>query len=307
MADLDYFSANDPAAAPPFSGRLVAAGIICLIVALLLGFVAVMLGSELYRMIRYPYRQEWLAVIPPWLAVAGSTVFFAIIGLGLLTRRRWSRPLVLIYAAIWLTHGAAIFLVGFCWAAIDVYRQTADGFRYFSWEYFFKMVGLSLASLGFATIGMPAIFLLLLQPTHTQRTLELYDFRPRWTDGLPQARAAVVMNVTVLAAVALWFWANWPSRYWIDSHDGWLAVAFAVTPLPLIIAAGLLAFGGVRRQWAAIGLMSLCFALFVYAGFSRGPRSNFRYSDATSFLAYFLAVTAACLMQTRRLIRASMR
>ena len=113
-------------------------------------------------------------------------VLFIWSGIGSIQRRRWVRPVVLVFSWMWLIVGvvtmiAISFTIGDMQHAIAAQATTAPAMP--------QLPGLIYAFMIFfmlmCYVVLPGILILCYKGVAVQATLEFYDPNPRWTDGRP--------------------------------------------------------------------------------------------------------------------------
>jgi hypothetical protein len=126
------------------------------------------------------------------------------LGIGAIRKRRWVRPLVIVFGWIGLIAGVVGMIIwGFALPemANAMRAATPPGSPAPPAAMLRVMVGFITIFLAFIYIIIPATLLWLFRSPDVQATLDHYDPRPRWTDGMP---LPVLALVVLLALGAFW-------------------------------------------------------------------------------------------------------
>ncbi|HEX3356701.1 MAG TPA: hypothetical protein VHS31_06925 [Tepidisphaeraceae bacterium] len=138
-----------------------------------------------------------------WMIYALATVGFIWTGIGSIQRRRWVRPVVLVFSWLWLVMGIFALI-----AFSSMFGDFQNAFPTPSTTtptpppalpalFFAAMI----AFVAILYIVVPIIFILCYKSPAVQATLEFYDPNPRWTDARP---IPALIFCAILAIGALW-------------------------------------------------------------------------------------------------------
>jgi hypothetical protein len=199
--------------------------------------------------------------------VVGLIVYAALcaalltLGIGCVRKRRWVRPLIIVFAWIGLAGGVMGIVM---WAftlpnmANAMRAAVPPGTTAPPPAFYNAMVAVMTVFFLFIYLIVPGVLLMLFRPADVQATLAHYDPTPRWTDGVPMP----VLALCVLLAIG----ALWPLtcavQGWFFAFGALLSGVVARVVALLVAAAFatamLLAF---RRRpagwWVAIALFIL--------------------------------------------------
>lgn len=192
---------------PDRSGRLIAAGILLVLCGLLVGCMTAMI--PIATMIPQPGQPKGqpsipLAQLAPAVLMYGVlTLIFLSLGAGAIIKRRWSRPLTLIFSTHWLIAG--ILTVGMMLLFWPVIRAHANAANAPPGAAAGLLIGL-IVGIGLIAVFMiviPAIILFLLRHEGVRQTLEYYDPHPRWTDRCPLPVLGLALTLAVIGLLTL--------------------------------------------------------------------------------------------------------
>ena len=171
------------------------------------------------------------------------------LGIGCIRKRRWVRPLVIVFGWIGLIGGViGLIIWGFTLPqmANAMRAATPPGSPAPPPALFNIIVGFMTVFFAFIYVIIPATLLWLFRSSDVQSTLEHYDPQPRWTDGVPLP----VLALAALLALGA-FWAL------MAMLQGWFA-AFGIV------------IGGAPARIASIILAGV-FAAAAWLTFHRRP------------------------------------
>ena len=189
---------------------------------------------------------------PPRIAniVTGALVYAFLcaallsLGIGCIRKRRWVRPLVMVFSCIGLVGGViGMTMWGFTLPQMANAMRAAAPPRTAAppAAFFNVIIGFMTVFFAFIYVIIPATLLWLFRPSDVQSTLDHYDPQPRWTDGVP---LMVLGLATLLALGALWSL--------MAAAQGWFAAfGIVMSGAPSRIAAILLAGAFAIAAWLA--------------------------------------------------------
>src|SRR5689334_10457480 len=185
-------------------------------------------------------------------------------GIGSIKMRRWVRPIVLVFAWIWLIIGAVTF-IAMVFVMKDMGRRIAaqPGMPANSSGFQAAFYGGMLTFMFGLYILLPGVLILCYRPTSVQATLEFYDVTARWTDGCP----IPVLGLSILLAIT-GMWMLVMLAQGIFLLFGLVIVGLAARVLLVIIAAlfGLAAWWTYRMRPAGWTLAVVMFVVLSISG-----------------------------------------
>jgi hypothetical protein len=145
---------------------------------------------------------DLVAALVLYAALAGGLIT---LGVGTIHKRRWVRPLVLIFAWLGLVGGTistvmwTVMMPDFI-SAMQANLRAGAGPKPPAMVFTAIAVG---ATVFYVVLGIiiPSLLIWLFKKNDVQATLEFYDATPRWTDGVP---LPVLALSVLLALVGLW-------------------------------------------------------------------------------------------------------
>jgi hypothetical protein len=166
------------------SGFLIAAGILMLLAGIMTGCGALMAPVALAVPEQPGVQKITLQqVLVALLMYAALSTVLVWLGIGLIKRRRWSRPLTLIVATHWLILGIITIL-----ASVALYPVTRDMMGTIPdmpREFMSVMLIIGIVVSSLFMIALPAVILWLVKSDEVRLTVEHFDPTPRWTDRCP--------------------------------------------------------------------------------------------------------------------------
>jgi MFS family permease len=188
------------------SPRLIALGVILIVGACLSGCLVAALPLALY-MPQGPDQPEMHVsqLITAGLMYGLAALLLGVLGYGLTRRRRWARPLTLIFAAHALVLGSITFLGSLIMIPLtsEMMQQAAipQGQTGGMNGGMFVLIILAFMILFLAVLGiaLPLTFFILLRHPEVRATVEHYDPKQRWTDRMPQSVLGMMLTLTATA------------------------------------------------------------------------------------------------------------
>jgi len=140
-------------------------------------------------------------MVPGALTYAALAAMFVWLGVGSILTRRWSPPLILTVAWLWLVAGVlgTAFTVVLLPSVIDAAAQGAslpDGFET-------VMMTMTIGLLTVVMVALPSAVILFYRGRDVQATCDVRDPVPRWTDGRPLSLLGLSLSLALMAASLL--------------------------------------------------------------------------------------------------------
>lgn len=171
------------------------------------------------------------------------------LGVGCVRKRRWVRPLIIVFAWIGLAAGIMGMIVwGVALPSMGAAMRASlpPGAAAPPPGFYRTMIAVMTVFFAFVYVIVPTALLLLFRPPEVQATLAHYDPNPRWTDAIPMP----VLGLCVLLTIG----ATWPLTCAVQ---GWF------------FAFGALLSGPAARIVAL--LVAAVFAIAAWLAFRRRP------------------------------------
>ena len=250
MTEISY---QTPAQVTPFEDRstmLLVVGVLFIMAGALCGCLTLAMPLSVLapRPAGAP-QQRVATMVVGFLVYAGLCAALLALGIGCVRKRRWVRPLILVFAAIGLVCGlAGIVMSAFALPHMGSAMRAAAPAGAGTPPPAFYNTMIVVMTVFFVVIYLivPAALLLLFRPISVQATLIYYDPNPRWTDALP----VPVLALCVLLVIG----GLWPLTC---AMQGWF------------FAFGALLTGPAARVVAL--LVSAAFAVATWLAFRRRP------------------------------------
>lgn len=179
------------------SGRLIAAGILLVVSGLITGCITAML--PLSALIPQPGAPPTplMQLAPALLMNTALAMILMTLGAGAIVKRRWARPLTIIFSTHWLIAGVIVVLLfPLLWGMV---REQTNGV---AGELLIGLV-IAMGMIGLFMVAVPLAVLLLIRHDDVRRTLEHYDPRPRWTDHCPLPVLGLAVTLLVIGLLTL--------------------------------------------------------------------------------------------------------
>ncbi len=250
--------AYQPTTVLPFtnrSGFLVAAGILMLLAGLMTGCGALITPAALLAP-KQPGVQQLTVhqVLVALVLYAGLSTVLIWLGIGLIKRRRWSRPLTLILATHWLILGILTII-----SSIAFFPVTRDMIQDVPNMPGGMMTAILIVGIAFSSlfmIALPGVILWLMKSDDVRLTVEHFDPIPRWTDRCPIK--VLGMSITLYLAGVLFglgvFYAAFPIGGVL--LRGAIAIGVILTIAAALMLAGYWSYKLDMRGWS-LGLITI--------------------------------------------------
>jgi hypothetical protein len=237
------------------SGFLIAAGILMLLAGVMTGCGAMMMPVALavpeQPGVQKVTLQQVLVALFTYAALATALIW---LGVGLIKRRRWSRPLTLILATHWLILGVLTIV-----ASIALYPVTRDMMATLpnmptEMVAVMLIIGIGMSSL--FMIALPVVILWLVKSNDVLLTVEHFDPVPRWTDHCPLK--ILGLSITLHLAGVIFFFGTGHATLPIAGVllRGLPAVAVILVIAALLVVAGYWVYKLQMRGWW-LGLLTI--------------------------------------------------